>query len=351
MKNNSFNLQAVDFFCGAGGLTYGLRAAGVKVIAGIDNDSVCQVAFEKNNAGTLFLKRDVSKYPPPALTADLKIKKKDDYMVFAACAPCQFWTQINTNKRKSEKTQNLILDFKKFVEYFKPGFVFMENVPGISSKKPIKIFIRALQNMKYHVSDKIVDMSLYGVPQKRKRFTLLASRISKISFPKPQKSQVAVKNVLGEQNGFPPIKAGTKDATDFLHAAARLSAKNIQRLKMTEKDGGDRRGWMTNKRLQLPCYIRKKNTFSDTYARMRWNQPAPTITTRFTSVSNGRFAHPDEHRGISLREGAVLQTFPKQYQFIEANMAATAKMIGNAVPPRFAEIMGKRIIQSIKEAI
>ena len=349
MRSNSFKLKAVDFFCGAGGLTYGLKASGIQVIAGIDNDSSCKATFEQNNAGTIFLEKDISKYPPGALTKDLKIKKKDDYMVFAACAPCQFWTQIHTNKGKSEKTQDLVLNFKNFVEYFKPGFVFMENVPGIVSKNPIVIFIRALKEMNYHVADQIVDMSLYGIPQKRKRFALLASRISEISFPKLQQARVTVKNVLGKQNGFPSIKAGTKDTTAFLHTSARLSEKNIQRLKMTEKDGGDRMVWMTKKRFQLPCYIRKRKVFSDTYARMWWNQPSPTITTRFTSISNGRFAHPAEHRGLSLREGAVLQTFPKQYKFIEANMAATAKMIGNAVPPKFAEIMGKRIIQSIKE--
>ena len=106
---------------------------------------------------------------------------------------------------------------------------------------------------------------------------------------------------------------------------------------------------MTKKNFQLPCYIKKKNTFFDTYARMRWDQPSPTITTKFISVSNGRFAHPEERRGISLREGAALQTFPKQYKFIEAKIGAAAKMIGNAVPPKFAEIMGKRMIQSIKE--
>ena len=349
MKNNNFNLKAVDFFCGAGGLTYGLKNSGIQVIAGIDNDSSCKATFEKNNKGTVFIEKDISTYSPLDLGSDLKIKKKDNYMVFAACAPCQFWTQIHTNKNKSKKTQNLILNFKGFVEYFKPGFVFMENVPGVSSKNPVTIFINSLKDMKYHVICSIIDMSLYGIPQKRKRFALLASRISKISFPKPKQTRVTVKNVLGKQNGFPVIKAGTKDTTEFLHTTARLSEKNIQRLKMTEKDGGGRAIWMTKKRFQLPCYIRKKKVFSDTYARMHWNQPSPTITTRFTSISNGRFAHPEEDRGISLREGAVLQTFPKKYIFMGTNMALTAKMIGNAVPPKFAGIIGKQIIRSIKE--
>ena len=206
-------------------MTCGLRASGIQVIAGIDNDSSCQATFEKNNKGAVFLDRDIAAYQPAALASDLKIKKRDDYMVFAACAPCQFWTQIHTNKRKSKKTQNLILNFKSFVEYFKPGFVFMENVPGVSSKNPARVFISALKEMEYHVADKIIDMSLYSIPQKRKRFALLASRISKMSFPRPQQARAAVKDVLGKRNGFPPIKAGAKDKTAFLHTAARLSKK------------------------------------------------------------------------------------------------------------------------------
>lgn len=346
MKNNKF--KAIDFFCGAGGLTYGLKTAGIQVLAGIDNNKACKATFEKNNRKTLFLEKDISKYSPTELMTDSKIKRKDDYMIFAACAPCQFWTRIHTNKNKSKKTKNLILNFNKFVKYFKPGFVVVENVPGILLKSQIEILISALKNLGYHVNHSVIDMSLYGIPQKRKRFTLLASRVSTIPLPKPKKKQLNVRDVLGERNGFPAIKAGTRDKTHFLHSTLRLSEKNIQRLKMTKKDGGDRSIWVNRKNLQLPCYARNKKVFSDTYARMWWNRPSPTVTTRFTSISNGRFAHPEENRGISLREGATLQTFPKTYNFVETNMTETAKMIGNAVPPKFAKIIGKQIIHSIK---
>ena len=344
-----YNLQAIDFFCGAGGLTYGLRTAGIHVLAGIDNDKLCKATFEKNNKGTIFLERDITKYSPVSFKQDLKIKRNNDNMIFAACAPCQFWSNIYTNREKSESTRSLILDFQKFVHYFKPGFVVVENVPGILSKKPMELFIRSLEKNKYYMEYSIIDMSLYGVPQKRKRFTLIASRISKISLPEPKGKQLTVRNVLGKANGFPQTKAGTKDATNFLHSTSQLSKKNIQRLKMTKKNGGNRSTWANKKRFQLPCYSIKKNIFSDTYARMWWDKPSPTITTRFISISNGRFGHPEENRGISLREGATLQTFPKKYEFIGASMVSTAKMIGNAVPPKFARIIGKQIIKSIKQ--
>ncbi len=342
-------LRAIDFFSGAGGLTYGLRAAGIAVIAGIDNDATCKATFEENNPGAIFLEKDIAAYSSADMERDLKIKKNDDRMVFVGCAPCQFWSIIRTSKEKSKKTKNLILDFQRFIEYFRPGFVVVENVPGISYKNesPMGCFISALEAFGYNVAHGITDMFLYGIPQKRRRFTLLASRVSPISLPKPTKEKITVRDVLGVKNGFRKIKAGTADKTDSLHVAAGLSKKNMERLQMTGKDGGDRSGWQNKEKYQLACYASGEKKFYDTYGRMWWDKPSPTITTKFFSISNGRFAHPDEDRAVSLREGAVLQTFPKSYKFLNTSMASIARMIGNAVPPKFAEIIGRQIIESV----
>ena len=341
-------LKAIDFFSGAGGLTHGLKAAGIKVIAGVDNDGTCKDTFELNNTGAVFLERDITRYQPSELQKDLKIQKNDDLMVFAGCAPCQFWSIIRTSKEKSKKTKNLILDFQRFVEYFKPGFVIVENVPGISSKagSPMGHFISALEKLGYNVTHDVTDMSLYGVPQKRRRFTLLASRVAPVSLPKPTGKKLTVRDVLGEKNGFTRIKAGTVDSTDFLHSAARLSDKNAERIRMTSKDGGDRSAWQSKKKYQLACYASGEKKFYDTYGRMWWDRPSPTITTKFFSVSNGRFTHPEENRAISLREGATLQTFPKDYKFIGRSFASVAKMIGNAVPPEFAKLIGREVVRA-----
>ena len=341
-------LKAIDFFSGAGGLTCGLMASGIKVLAGVDNDGSCKTTFEKNNKGSIFLERDITKYSVTDLERDLKIKKNDDNLIFAGCAPCQFWSIIRTSKEKSKKTKNLILDFQRFVEYFMPGFVLVENVPGISSKKdsPMGKFILSLESLGYNISHDITDMSLYGIPQKRKRFTLLASRVSTISLPQPTNKQKTVRDVLGTKNGFRKIKAGTNDVSVFRHTSASLSDKNIERLQMTDKNGGDRSRWQNKKGYQLECYSSGEKKFYDTYGRMWWDKPSPTITTKFFSISNGRFAHPEENRAISLREGATLQTFPKNYEFVGTSVASIAKMIGNAVPPEFAKIIGKQIIKS-----
>ncbi len=345
------NLKSVDFFSGAGGLTHGLKGAGITVIAGIDNDGSCRSTFETNNRGAVFLKRDITKYSPADLERDLKISKNDDCLIFAGCAPCQFWSLIQTSKEKSKKTKNLIWDFQKFIEYFNPGFIVAENVPGISSKQgsPVGKFITTLESLGYNIAHDITDMSLYGIPQKRRRFTLLASRVSVISLPKPTGKKTTVRDVIGTKNGFPEIEAGTRDETNFLHTALNLSKKNLERLQMTPKNGGDRSNWQNKKAHQLSCYASGKKKFYDTYGRIWWDKPAPTITTKFLSISNGRFAHPEENRALSLREGATLQTFPKDYEFIGASVTSIAKMIGNAVPPEFAKLIGRQIAMSIKK--
>ena len=349
MRHIKQKLKAIDFFSGAGGLTSGFRMAGVEVLAGIDNDSSCKETYERNNEGSIFLEKDVREYSPSDLEKELGLVKNDDNMIFAGCAPCQFWTLINTTKEKSEKTKDLILDFQRFVDYFTPGFIVVENVPGISSKKgsPMRSFINAIELLGYEIAHDVVDMSLFGIPQKRRRFTMLASRVSAISLPKPTNKKRTVRSVLGVKNGFQKIEAGTKDKTNFLHTAGRLSQKNLERLRMTKKNGGDRSKWQCKKEYKLACYSSGEKKFSDTYGRMWWDRPSPTITTKFTSISNGRFAHPEENRGISLREGATLQTFPHDYEFLSEHMHSIAKMIGNAVPPRFAQIIGTQVIESL----
>ena len=142
-------------------------------------------------------------------------------------------------------------------------------------------------------------------------------------------SELQSGNFWERKNGFSKIRAGRRDKTEFLHTSASLSDKNLERLRRTPKDGGDRSSWQNDEKLQIPCYASGEKKFYDTYGRMWWDRPAPTITTKFFSISCGRFAHPEEDRAISLREGAILQTFPKDYRFVSDNIGSVAKMIGN----------------------
>ncbi|MEP2772370.1 MAG: DNA cytosine methyltransferase [Fulvivirga sp.] len=348
--SNNTPLKAVDFFCGGGGMSYGMQKAGINVLAGVDNDENCKETYEANINGASFINADVFNLKENDLQKKLGLRRRDKNLILIGCSPCQFWSIINTNKTKSQKSKNLLVEFRRFVEYFRPGYVIVENVPGVLRKKKesgLEDFILWLENNKYQVHFDVHNTNNYCVPQNRKRFTLVANRTSKNKvFPEKEKLKLTVKDVLGEKNGFPKVKAGNLDKTDFLHTTAKLTDLTIERLQNVEKNGGDRLGFANIEHLQLKCFKGKDNSFKDTFGRMWWDKPAPTITTKFLSVSNGRFAHPEEDRGISLREGAVLQSFPKDYKFKGKSQASIARMIGNAVPPEYAKRIGLSIINN-----
>jgi DNA (cytosine-5)-methyltransferase 1 len=178
------------------------------------------------------------------------------------------------------------------------------------------------------------------------RYLLLATRLSStISLPAPEVNpNLTVDAFIGVRNGFQKIAAGHRDTTELRHTAAILSEKNLKRISRTEKSGGNRMAWSDDPDLQIPAYEGRDQIFRDVYGRMCWDKPAPTITTRFNSLSNGRFGHPDEDRAISIREGATLQTFPLGYKFdVTSNNAAT-RQIGNAVPPEMARRIGTHVL-------
>ncbi len=335
-------LKAIDFFCSGGGMTYGMRIAGINVIAGIDIDPDVKETYEKNNLGTTFIQADVFELTERDLAEYTGIKKNDDDLILIGCSPCQYWSIIRTDKKKSKKSKDLLKEFHRFVKYYNPGFVVVENVPGLEKKAEesgLKEFVDDLKNRGYKVHYDIFNLNEYGVPQTRKRFSLIASRVTDgIVNPEKEDYKPVVKDFIGKHNGFPEIPAGYTDESDFQHTSAKLSKENLEIIKKTPKKGGI----SVKKRKHF-----KGKGFPDSYSRMSWEKPAPTITTRFISFSNGRFGHPEEDRAISLREGATLQTFPKDYVFYAKTMAANARMIGNAVPPEFARRIGEAIMKEV----
>lgn len=346
----NIKFKAIDFFCGGGGMTCGLRQAGIDVIAGVDFDKDAKETYELNNPGSQFILSDIRNLRSNYFEKKFGIRQNDDSLILVGCSPCQFYSIINTDKEKSKKSKDLLRNFSRFIDYYNPGYVVVENVPGLKTHKKsiLPHFLKFLSEKGYEICEKVVDLSYYGVPQSRKRFSLIASRTNRnIKLPKAEDKQSLLKDFIGVNNGFPSIKAGHKDDTDFNHTAAGLGSICIERLLLTPRDGGDRFSWKDNSKLQLKCFIGKDNSFKDTYGRMFWNKPASTITTKFFSISNGRFAHPEENRAISIREGATLQTFPKSYVFKATSIAATAKLIGNAVPPEYAKRIGLSIINEL----
>lgn len=348
-------LKAVDFFCSGGGMSSGMQNAGIKILAGIDYDISCKETYEANIKGAEFIHANVFTLKTLALKKRLNLKRNDKNLVLIGCSPCQFWSIINTDKDKSKESKNLLIEFRRFVEYFNPGYVVVENVPGVLRKKEesgLEDFIIWLKK-RYKVHFDVHNVSDYGVAQSRKRFTLIANRVTKSEVePIPFKGKkLTVFDVIGEHNGFAKVTAGHKDKSEFMHTVAGLQQINLDRLELTEKDGGDRMAYVTDDRLAPVCHKNDTTNFKDTYGRMWWQRQSPTITTKFFSISNGRFAHPEENRAISLREGATLQSFPKDYIFKTNSIADTARMIGNAVPPKYAESIGNAIIKNHVNAI
>jgi DNA (cytosine-5)-methyltransferase 1 len=273
------------------------------------------------------------------------IRRNQRELIFVGCSPCQYYSNIKTDKTKSCKTRLLLADFQEFVEYYRPGYVFVENVPGLDTKpdSPLGKFKTFLSESGYVFKDDVLNAKYFGVPQNRLRYVLIATRIKKrINLPsEDRKNIVTVRDVIGNHEKYPPIENGTKDGTTFIHSAAQLSALNLERIKCTPHNGGGRLDWKDIK-LQPDCYI-EHDGHTDVYGRMYWDKPSPTITTRFISYSNGRYGHPEQDRAISLREGATLQSFPEDFVFYSNSQGTVAKMIGNAVPPKLAEAIGKCI--------
>ena len=356
MKKNYINSRtgismakyhAIDFFCGGGGMTYGLRQAGIDVVAGVDFDPDAEATYVANNPKTKFINADVGKLDESYFETELGVQKDDDHLILVGCSPCQYYSLIRSSKEKSKKSKGLLLKFWKFIDYYNPGFVLVENVPGILDNKKTVLpeFLRRLRKKGYtNIVKEVVNMKDYGVPQNRRRFSLIATRLDReLHLPEHAKKILKVRDVLGVKHGFKKIPAGFIDSTTKFHSTMKLSEKNLQRLAKTRKNGGTRLCWKDDPNLQLPCYKGKDTSFLDVYGRMYWDKPAPTITTKFYSISNGRFAHPQENRGLSIREGATLQSFPANYKFCTTSIITAAKLIGNAVPPAFAKKIGEMI--------
>lgn len=336
--------EVVDLFCGVGALSHGLKQAGIKIVAGYDLDGRCKYAFEKNNDAP-FYARDVAKLLPDEVRANFS---GDVPSILAGCAPCQ---PFSTYKyRYSEDPQwNLVGSFANLAVSVNPDFITMENVPALLKYKSGKVFeefVNTLEEANYCVTWTVAQCEQYGVPQKRRRLVLIASKHSKVELKRGDGAAKSVRDAIG---ALPPLVAGQRDAEDPLHVAATLSEQNLVRIRHS-KPGGTWRDWP--KDLRAPCHQRASGkTYPGVYARMEWDQPSPTMTTQCYGYGNGRFGHPEQDRAISLREAALLQSFPDHYEFLprgeRVSFKEVGRWIGNAVPVALAKEVGASIISSI----
>ncbi|EGR1834718.1 DNA cytosine methyltransferase [Vibrio cholerae] len=345
-----FDAKAIDLFCGAGGLTHGLQRAGIKVVAGYDIEAQCRYAYEKNN-DAVFIQKSVTDIKPEELEhhyGDSPIR------ILAGCAPCQLFSSYNKkSKEENQKDErwSLLTSFGEHIKSVKPEIVTMENVPRLVNHRVFHDFIDMLYSEGYKVSFKVVYCPDYGMPQSRSRLVLLASLLGDISLIDPthnKENYLTLRDAIGH---LPKLSAGEIHPLDTLHRAAALSEVNMKRM-LASTPGGTWKDWPEH--LIAQCH--KKSTGSSylgVYGRMSWDKVSSTITTQCIGFGNGRFGHPEQHRAITLREAAIIQTFPDDYSFwpehLKLEMRPVAKMIGNAVPVRLGEVVGKSIHKHLLE--
>ncbi len=339
--NNDSRLLAVDLYCGCGGLTLGLRQAGFDVIGAIDDDDLAIETYNANHAGVRTWHQDIRSLHARQMLRRLRLRP-GQLDLLAGCPPCQGFSALrtrNSNREAEDERNDLVYEFIRFVRVLRPKAVMLENVPSLEGSARLAELCRVLSALSYNCEHRVLDAADYGVPQRRKRMLLLARRDGKVKFGRKDRRRHTVEETIGD---LPRPEL----STDPLHGMKERRTERIRRLiRSIPKDGGSRSALPAAQ--QLKCH-QSTDGFKDVYGRMAWGSVAPTITSGCTNPSKGRFLHPEQDRAITAREAALLQGFPKRYNFsLKQGKTGVAEMIGNALPPEFvkrhARAMGRSL--------
>lgn len=328
------------------------------IVLGIDCDADAALTFARNFPTAHFLLGDIRRITPDDISPLIENCGQDP-LLFCGCAPCQPFSSQRSTKKHPRRGRDLLNEFRRFVEEFEPAFVLCENVPGLQDvsgeRGPFAAFCASLKSRGYGYVTKVIECQDYGVPQMRRRLVLLASRVGPVQIPAPTHGPKAKQqySTVGEWiSGLPRLNAGQTHHRDPVHRAMRLSPLNLERIKSTPP-GGSRLDWPHH--LNLRCHSQSRSGdapyrgHTDVYGRMRADRPAPALTTRCVSISNGRYGHPTQHRAMSVREAACLQTFAREFEFV-GSLVSMARQIGNAVPVLLAERLGREFMRTWRAA-
>ncbi|MCW5680017.1 MAG: DNA cytosine methyltransferase [Xanthobacteraceae bacterium] len=332
---------AIDLFSGCGGLTLGLKLAGFKVLAAIEKDELAVKTYRANHQRVRVCHNDIRNVRAKTLRDILKLER-GELDLLAGCPPCQGFSTLKTRNgsvQKRDHRNSLIHEMMRFTRAFLPKTIMMENVPGLAQHWSFHKLCRDLRRLGYWVKWDVKDARHYGVPQRRKRLILVAGRGFKVPLAKESK---ALKTV---RKAFENLRRPGKSRDELQNLREYRSAKIMKLIREIPKDGGSRTDLPASR--QLDCH-KRTNGFKDIYGRMAWDEPSPTITGGCFNPSKGRFLHPSEHRAITLREAAILQSFPRRYRFpVDASKESVALMIGNALPPTFICRHANQIIKAL----
>lgn len=334
---------AIDLFAGCGGLTVGLKRAGFEVIGAIENEPHASRVYRLNHGDVHLWEQDIRGVPAVDVMDELSLEP-GDLDLLAGCPPCQGFSTLRTlngHRRVRDSRNDLIYEFSELVYHLEPRAVMLENVPGLARNRRLSEFRQELEELGYSVWHGVLDAADYGVPQRRRRVILLAVAARDVPVVQQARKKRTVRDAIA---GLP--RAGRSD--DPLHDLPESRSPRVQEMiRLTPKNGGSRSD--LPKRLTLPCH-RECDGFKDVYGRMAWDDVAPTLTTGCFNPSRGRFLHPTANRAISMREAALLQTFPARYKFpVDLGKQAIAKLIGNAFPPEFVRRQAKAIRLALED--
>ncbi len=326
-------LTAIDLFCGAGGLTEGLKQAGFSVLGAVEKEPVAANAYQLNHKETYLWNMDIQRLKGKEILERLQLKK-GSLDLLAGCPPCQGFSSIRTKNASScvsDARNDLVFEMVRLAKELMPKAILIENVPGLAKDPRIERVQKELKELGYYIDNdslQVHDISKYGIPQRRKRMILMVGLGKKIPFAKPTETKKTVSQTI---TGLHTPGTGDDPLHDY---PVKRTQKVMEMISLIPKDGGSRKD--LPKKYWLPCHLKYPNGFRDVYGRMKWDDVAPTITGGCINPSKGRFLHPEENRAITLREAALLQTFPKDYKFpTDIARDKIALMIGNALPPEY----------------
>jgi DNA (cytosine-5)-methyltransferase 1 len=333
--------RAVDLFCGAGGLSEGLRQAGYNVIGAVELDTLACSTYRLNHKRVKLWEMDITHLSGATMMKALKLLP-GDLDLLAACPPCQGFSTMRTKngtRRNRDSRNDLIFDVLRIIRSMRPRSVMLENVPGLAKNRRYVAFRKGLESLGYRVKWNVLNTVDFAVPQRRRRLVLLASRLCEPEFAPKTGNYQTVRHFIGNL----PTPERSQDP---LHNYSVRRSKKIENLiRKIPPNGGSRMA--LGLKAQLPCH-KRLDGFKDVYGRMAWDKPAPTITGGCINPSKGRFLHPRANRAITLREAALLQTFPATYRFpLDRGRYPVALLIGNALPPEFI----RRHAQQVRKAL
>jgi len=351
-------LTCVDLFSGGGGLTVGLKRAGFKILAAVEIDSRAFATYKANHPEAQAYKQDIRTVRGKDL---LKLSPGRKIDLVAGCPPCQGYTSLTSKYRREDPRNELLLEMSRIVREIKPRAVMMENVPGLAKRGKLLFdrFLDELSAVGYRVNWEILQAADYGVPQTRRRLVLLAGKGFHIPLPPPTHSKLprghlkawrTLRNVI--KNMPDPLtleEARARGGPQLFgwHVVRTLSTKNIDRMKKASPG----KSWRSiPKKLRPICHKELNTGFSNVYGRLSWDQVSSTITGGCTTFSKGRFGHPQENRTISVREAALIQTFPSNYILDTLFMDDVCDIVGNALPCDFAKRLSEECANALKKS-